>query len=65
MGIGAIEETTDLQKVKHLPSCLSLIAQEIMVPYLITFSGWKAVKEALISEFRNAKTLSNKEKPSF
>lgn len=31
----AIEEKTNHQKVKHLPYCLSRMAQEIMVPHLM------------------------------
>ena len=55
----AMEEATDRQKVKHLPSCLSRIAQEIMVPHLMACNTWATVKEALISEFGSAQTLSN------
>ena len=47
------------RRVKHLPSCLSRIAQEIMVPHLMTCTTWQAVKQALISEFGSAQTLSN------
>lgn len=55
----AMEEASDRQRVKHLPSCLSRIAQEIMVPHLMTCTTWLAVKQALISEFGSAQTLSN------
>ena len=55
----AMEEASDCQRVKHLPSCLSRIAQEIMVPHLMTCTTWHAVKQALISEFGSAQTLSN------
>ena len=55
----AMEEASDRQRVKHLPSCLSRIAQEIMVPHLMTCTTWHAVKQALISEFGSAQTLSN------
>ena len=55
----AMEEATNRQKVKHLPSCLSRIAQEIMVPHLMACNTWTTVKEALISEFGSAQTLSN------
>ncbi len=55
----AMEEASDRQRVKHLPSCLSRIAQEIMVPHLMTCTTWHSVKQALISEFGSAQTLSN------
>lgn len=54
-----MEEATDCQKVKHLPSCLSQIVQEIMVPHLMSCNNWTMVKEALISEFGSAQTLRN------
>lgn len=47
----AMEDANNRQKVKHLPSCLSQLAQEIMVPHLMTCQTWIAVKEALILEF--------------
>jgi hypothetical protein len=54
-----MEEATDRQKVKHLPSCLSRLAQEIMVPHLMSCQTWTAVKEALIREFGSAQALSS------
>ena len=55
----AMEDATDRQKVKHLPSCLSRLAQEIMVPHLMTCQTWVAVKEALILEFGSSQALSS------
>ena len=54
-----MEDATDRQKVKHLPSCLSRLAQEIMVPHLMTCQTWIAVKEALILEFGSSQALSS------
>lgn len=54
-----MEDATNQQRNKHLPSCLICIAQEIMVPHLMTFTTWFAVKQAFISEFGSDQKLSN------
>lgn len=52
-------EAYDGQSVKHLTSFLSRIAQEIMVPHLLTCTIWLLVKQALINNFGSAQSLSN------
>ena len=59
-----MEEATDQQKIKHIPSCLSRLAQEIMVPHLMVSSTWEQVRSAIIWEFGSDQTLSN-QKQSF
>lgn len=60
----SMEEATDCQKLKHIPSCLSRLAQEIMVPHLMISSTWEQVQSALVQEFGIDQTQSN-QKQSF
>lgn len=46
-----MEEETSFQRMKHLTFFMSCLAQEIMIPYLMTFQTWTLVKEDFILEF--------------
>lgn len=52
-----MEDASDLQKIKHLPFCLSRLAQETMVPHLMTFQTCDSIKKALILEFESSQAL--------